>query len=201
MGHPFRTFWHVSLGIACHVLVAGAVITHIMPYLSTAGVARSTSSLVASAIPLVSILGRLSFGWLGDRYDKRWVTSLGFAMTALGMLLLGYTATNAGPWLLVLFVVFFSIGFGGPIPMMPALIREYFGRVRLGTIIGLVMGIMMIGHIIGPPLAGWVFDNFGSYQGAWYAFAGVVIVGTVSLLTTPPVGNRMQVANKLREHK
>jgi MFS family permease len=64
-----------------------------------------------------------------------------------------------------------------------------------------VMGVMMIGQITGPPLAGWVFDDFGSYQGAWFAFAGLVIVGTVSLLTTPSAGNTMQVANKLREHK
>jgi OFA family oxalate/formate antiporter-like MFS transporter len=183
-----RAFWHISLGLACHVLAVMAVITHVMPYLSTVGVARSTSSLVASAISLVSIFGRLSFGWFGDRYDKRWVTSLGFAVTILGMLLFGYTANNAEPWLLVLFVIFFGVGFGAPIPMTSALVREYFGRVRLGTIIGLVMGVMMIGQIIGSPLAGWVFDNFGSYQGAWFAFAGVVVVGTVGLLTTPSAG-------------
>jgi MFS family permease len=170
-----------------------------MPYLSTVGVARSTSSLVASAISLASIFGRLSFGWFGDRYDKRWVTSIGFAVTILGTLLLGYTATTARTWLLVLFVVFFGIGFGAPIPMTSALVREYFGRVRLGTIIGLVMGVMMVGQIAGPPLAGWVFDTYGSYQGAWFAFAGVIVFGIVSLLTAPSANQRMLVAGKSKD--
>lgn len=195
-----KAFWHISVGVACHALVAIAVVTHVMPYLSTLDIARLTASLAASAIPLISILGRISFGWFGDKYNKRQVAAFGFALTSVGMILLGY-ADNVRTWLLVPFVIVFGIGFGGLLPMIPALLREYFGRVRLGTVIGFTMGIVMIGGVIGPPLAGWVFDSFGSYQGAWFAFTSVTIIGMVILLTTPSVGNTLRMANRLREQE
>ncbi|MFC1894243.1 MFS transporter [Chloroflexota bacterium] len=188
-------FWHISLGLMCNFLVITATITHIMPYLSTIGIARSTSSLVASALPVTSILGRLSFGWLGDRFDKRRVMACSFILVSLSMLLLNYTA-NVGTWLLVPFIVLFGIGWGGMVPMTPALPREYFGRASLGPILGFTMGIARLGTMAGPPLAGWAFDTWGSYQGVWLVFAGVAIAGMVTLLTTPPVVNTIQMANK-----
>jgi MFS family permease len=181
-------FWHIALGFTCHVLVILAVTTHIMPYLSSVGIARSTSSLVASAIALAGILGNISFGWFGDRYNKIRLTAIGIALSGLSMLLLVYTS-DVYKWLLVPFAVFFGIGFGGPVPMTSAVLREHFGRARLGTVLGLTMGVMMVGSMIGPPLAGWVFDSFGSYQGMWFACIGVLIVGIVSFLTAPPVSS------------
>ena len=180
-------FWHIALGLMCHIMVVTAVVTHVMPYLSTLGITRSTSSLVASAIPVTSIFGRLSFGWFGDRFDKRRVAALGFALLSLSTLLFGYVS-NVGTWLLVPFIILLGIGYGGLVPMMSALPREYFGRVRLGTILGLVMGVAAIGSIVSPPLTGWVFDSLGSYQGAWLASTGVAIIGLVLLATAPSVG-------------
>lgn len=185
-----RAFWHIAMGLMCHMLVIMAVVTHVMPYLRSIGIARSSSSLVASAIPLTSILGRLGFGWLGDRFNKKRITALGLLLTSLGLILFGYSAT-IGTWILIPFLIFIGIGYGGPVPLLPALLREYFGRARLGTLLGLAMGAGALGGIIGPPLAGWVFDKFGSYQGAWFAFAGLAIAGMVSLLTTPSVSNKM----------
>ena len=184
-------FWHIAMGFMCHILVMNAVITHVMPYLSSIGLTRSFSSLVASAIPATSIVGRLSFGWLGDKFDKRRVTALGFVLAGLGLLSLGY-ATTAGAWMLVPSIVLLGLGYGGPIPMMPALLREYFGRVRLATVLGLVMGVAALGGMVGPLLAGLAFDRLGSYQVAWFGFAGLVIAGMISLITTPSVGNEIR---------
>lgn len=183
-------FWHIAMGFMCHILVMNAVITHVMPYLSSIGLTRSFSSLVASAIPLTSIVGRLSFGWLGDKFDKRRVTALGFVLTSLGLLSFGYLAT-ARTWMLVPFLVFIGLGYGGPIPMMPALLREYFGRVRLATVLGLAMGVAALGGMVGPLLAGLAFDRLGSYQVAWFGFAGLLVAGIISLVTTPSVGTKI----------
>ena len=68
-----------------------------------------------------------------------------------------------------------------------AILREYFGRSRFGTIHGFAVGVMMLGNLVGAPLAGWVFDNWGSYQGIWFVFAGLDFAGIVIMLTTPRV--------------
>jgi MFS family permease len=185
-------FWHIAMGFMCHILVMNAVITHVMPYLGSIGFTRSFSSLVAITIPATSIVGRLSFGWFGDRFDKRRVTTLGFVLASLGLLAFGYVAT-AGTWILVPSLVLIGIGWGGPVPMMPALVREYFGRVRLATVLGLVMGVAALGSMVGPPLAGLAFDRLGSYQVAWFGFAGLVVAGMISVVTTPSVGNEIRI--------
>ena len=172
------TFWIIAIASLCHMLTVTPVMTHIMPYLSTIDIERSTASLIASALPVLTIVGRVGFGWLGDRVDKRAIAALAFALTSLGVLLLGHTA-NRQTWVIVAFVIFFSVGWGGAVPMFSGLLREYFGRERLGTIVGCAGSVMMVGQIAGPPLAGWIFDNYAYYQPAWYLFAGVMGVATI----------------------
>ena len=172
------TFWIIALAFLCQILPVSAVNTHIMPYLSSIGMARSTSSFIASALPLLTVIGRVGFGWLGDRVDKRGVTALALALTSLGVLILGYTAAGRN-WVLVVFIIVFGIGWGGAVPMSSGLLREYFGRARLGTIVGFAGSVMMVGQIAGAPLAGWVFDQWGDYRPAWFILAGVVGVATI----------------------
>jgi MFS family permease len=180
-------FWHIAMAFMCHILAMIAVVTHVMPYLSSIGFTRSFSSLVAIAVPVTSVIGRLSFGWLGDRFGTRQPAALGFVVASLGLLSLG-SVTAAGTWILVPSLVLVGLGWGGPVPMMPALVREYFGRARLATVLGLVMGVAALGSMAGPPLAGLAFDRLGSYQIAWFGLAALVIAGTISLITTPSVG-------------
>ncbi|MFC2003852.1 MFS transporter [Chloroflexota bacterium] len=189
------SFWHIALAFTCQMMMISAVITHIMPYLSSIGVARSTSSLVATTTPLMSIGGRLGLGWLGDKFDRRRVAAGAFAMMGFGAFCFGYAST-LGPWLLVPFLILFGIGYGGNQALRPSLTRQFFGRANFGTILGLIIGINMLGSIIGPPLAGWVFDNWGSYQGIWFVFAGLSAAALISVLTTPPISTTVQLVDR-----
>ena len=60
---------------------------------------------------------------------------------------------------------------------------EYFGRNRFGTIFGFLIGTSMLGTVTGAPLAGWVFDNWHSYRGIWFAFAVLAIIALVLVVT------------------
>jgi sugar phosphate permease len=179
-----RAFYHISFGFMCHYLVVSAILTHIMPYLSTMGIPRSSSSFVASGIPLISIAGRISYGWLGGKVDKQRLASSGYILMIIALALLIYVDT-LGMWILVPFLILFGIGFGGPVPMALSLLMDVFGKSKFGTVVGTTMAILMIGNIIGPPLAGLVYDHYGSYQGAWFIFIGVCIAGITSIMTIP----------------
>ena len=71
--------------------------------------------------------------------------------------------------------------------MRVALVREHFGRTRFGTIHGFVIGVMALGNVIGASLPGWVYDNWGSYQGIWLVFAGLTVAALITVATTPPI--------------
>ena len=192
-----RAFWHVALASMCHSFVVGAVITHVMPFLSSVDITRSTASLVALVLPVVSVGGRLGVGLIRNRLDEGQVYAVAFALLAIGMLSLGYVAGGA-TWLLWLFAIVFSFGWGGSVTTRMALLRKYFGRSSFGTILGFCSGVMMVGHIAGAPLAGWVFDTWGSYQGIWFGLVFLALVGSVLALTTPRIGNTVKMNDNPR---
>ncbi len=179
-----HTFWYIAISLSLQHMVASSVITHVMPYLSSIDISRAVSGLIATGIPLMSIFGRLGFGWLGDKMSKKRLTAFGFGMLSTGLLLFGILAWGQF-WLLIPFLILFGIGFGGTNTMRAILPREYFGAKNFGTILGFLMGVGTLGSIIGAPLAGFVFDRLGSYQSIWFAYAILAIVSLIIIATTP----------------
>jgi len=152
-----------------------AVVIHVMPYLATKAIPRETAGLVAAAIPLLSIPGRLGFGWLGDVVEKRYVMASSLLCMAAGFVAFHYAAAL---WPLAAFVLLFSPGFGGNMVMRGAVIREYFGVGSFGKLTGIVMGVGSLGGVVGPLIAGWVFDAKATYDPLWIVF-GVVLALTM----------------------
>jgi len=165
-----RAFLYLNMVEAIRMMIVAAVIIHVMPYLSSLGLPRATAGLVAGAIPLFSIIGRFGFGWLGDVFDKRYVMAWTFCMISLGMLAFCYVQVI---WVAFAFLLLFSPGYGGGMVLRGAILREYFGRNSFGKMIGITMGSASIGGIIGPTVAGWVFDILGSYHLIWLVFCGL----------------------------
>jgi MFS family permease len=134
--------------------------------------------------PLISIIGRLASGWLGDRFNKILVTSGLVVIMGIGMLCFSYT-NNERILLLIPFVILFGIGWGGNATIRAVLIREYFGRTNFGTLSGFMMGMTALFGMVGPFFVGLIFDNWGSYQGAWLIITGLVIIAFFIMITSP----------------
>jgi MFS family permease len=96
-----------------------------------------------------------------------------------GVLVFSYIQTL---WIVVPFLLLFPPGFGGSMVLRGAIIRQYFGRDTFGKLLGITMGSASIGGIIGPTLAGWLFDTVGSYKPVWLIFCGVSIVATALVM-------------------
>lgn len=178
------TFWRIVGLSLCHMIVMSSIVVHVMPYLSSIGIGRTTASLIAAGIPLSSIAGRLGFGWLGDKLDRRKATASAFLLIALGAVCFGL-ASIVGLWPLIPFLAFFGVGYGGSNALRIALAREHFGRSNFGSVFGLAMGLSVLGGIMAPPLAGLVYDSFGSYQVVWFAFAALPVAALGAVLTLP----------------
>ncbi len=187
-----RVFWFIVLALVPQFIVVTAVVTHVMPYLSSLDIPRSTSGLVATAIPLLSIGGRFGFGWLTDRFDASKLMVVALIMLALGLVCFEFVATG-WTWLLVPSLTLFGIGYGGNITLLGILVVRYFGRGNFGAILGWIWGILLVGNVAGPPVAGWVFDNYGSYQWVWLSFAALVVVGAVIMANIPKYRERKTV--------
>jgi len=162
-----RSFRYLNILDFTRMMTASAVILHVMPYLGGQGLSRTAAGYAAGAVPLISVIGRLGFGWLGDFIEKRLVMTASYGLMAIGMLIFCFVHQS---WLIVVFLIFFSIGFGGSMVIRGAILREYFGTHTLGKLLGIVLGSAAIGGIVGPTMAGWVYDTMHSYRPIWLAF-------------------------------
>jgi MFS family permease len=173
-----RAFITLNVVEAIRLMVVTAVVIHVMPHLSNLGIPRATSGMVAASLPLVSIIGRFGFGWLGDRLDKRHVLAATFLLMAMGVVIFPYAEVGV---LMVVFVILFSNGFGGSMVLRGSILREYFGRGSFGKLLGILMGSASLGGIVGPTLAGWVFDKRETYTDVWLGLSFLCMI-TISLI-------------------
>ena len=192
-----RSFSYLCIAEAIRFSAVSSVVIHIMPYLSSEGISRGVAGLIAAAIPLSSIAGRLVFGWLSDIFDKQHVMAVTYGFMTVGLLILCYV--SAGWFPTILFLFFFSSGFGGTAVLRGAIIKEYYGTKFFGKLVGITMGFAAIGGIIGPTLTGWIFDRFGEYYFAWLGFSGCSILAVVLILQMKH-GAHVSVGRETRKH-
>ena len=180
-------FWMICFCFICQYLPIGAVVVHIMPFFSSIGIDRATGSLLASLLPIITVIGRIGFGWMADRMGNKAMTTIAMIFMATGSLLPAFMSDGT-MWIIVLFILIFGIGWGGAVPMLNGILCDFFGTRNIAAIIGFAGTAAMIGLMVGPLLAGWVYDQFGSYRQAWFLFA--FISGSSAIIFTKFVCNR-----------
>jgi len=174
-----RSFWLLALAMALTGFGSTAIIVHQVVYVSEAtGLSDEEAAVVAMMMPMVSLAGRLGFGWLADYREKRQVLAASYVLLGLGILLL---AVAQEPWHLLFFLAVFSPGWGGSIAVRPAFQAEYFGLRAFGALQGLAFTVSTLGSVAGPIFAGWVHDSTDTYRQAF------VVLAIASLAAAPVI--------------
>jgi MFS family permease len=136
-----------------------------------------------------SILGRLLFGWLGDRASPALLLAISLLLLAIGPAILELVFLRLGlreVELLWLYAVPFGTGIGANAVIMPVLVGRCFGELEFSRIMGLLMGGFAIGIIAGIPVSGWVYDTTGSYERVLIGCAvGLLLAALLAALIRP----------------
>ncbi len=162
-----------------------ALAVHQIPYLETQiGVSKAVASSSVAVFTLASIVGRIGFGYLADRYSKRVMLALALALLAAGMPVLAFADSY---WQAVLGIAIAAPGFGGTVPLRPAMAADYFGVRSFGTINGVVQFVSTTGGAAGPWVVGRIVDIDGEYTAGWLVAGAVVaLVGIPAALAAAP---------------
>ena len=154
------------------------VATHIPGYIQQKGLPDWTAAAILALIGLFNIFGTLGMGYLASKYSKKILLSALYFLRAvvlvLFLLLPSSTFTALG------FGVLFGILWLATIPPTNGIVAQIFGTKYLATLFGIVFFGHQVGSFLGAYLGGYFYDNFGSYDYAWYLsvllsiFAGFV---------------------------
>jgi MFS family permease len=181
------SFW-LLVGIYLFQLVGvSAMNFHFVPFATQQ--VQFTSQQAASFLGFTvgfSIVGRLFFGWLGDRLKPTLVMGLAALLLAAGPAVLELLIVRLGMRnvnLLWLYAVPYGTGVGGNAVVLPLLVGRCFGELQFSKILGLVMSGFALGIIVGIPLGGRIFDETGSYELVFvFCFVSAVISAVLALL-------------------
>lgn len=145
-------------------------------YLEDAGYDRLAATFAFGLTAFMSMFGIVGSGWLADRIGQRWVATLGYSLTIVGIGALALLAIT-GPNLLVLsvFLVCFGGAMGSRGPVVSSLTARLF-EGQVGAVFGLIMVGLGLGGAFGAWASGWLFDVTGGYE------AGLALAATSSLL-------------------
>jgi len=180
------SFWLIGLVSLFQQLGTSAVFVHIIPYLESVSFPTMQAAFTVTGMAICSVVGRLVFGFLGDLISKRYLLTIALALQTAGLFILSLIDVSR-VWLLVVFMLVYSPGYGAPIVLRPALQADYFGIKNFGTIMGLISLVSLAGGLTSPIVAGWIFDTTGGYQLAWRMFALVSVPAIpFMLLARPP---------------
>ena len=142
------------------------VATHVPKYVIERGLDDWTGPAILSLIGLFNIFGTLTMGYLADKYSKKILLSgLYFFRGIIIILFLFLPSSN---YLAIGFGICFGFLWLATIPATFGIVAQVFGTRYLSMLSGLIFFSHQLGSFSGAYLGGYFFDNFGSYDYAWY---------------------------------
>ena len=176
-------FWLLAAGSIFSIGAIGGVMQNLALYIADIVPKEAielTKTHVLSLTLGASVAGRLTMGWLADRYTKKYVMLLTYLIVGLSIPLLilahGHTA------LLYVFAVAFGFGLGADYMLIPLMAAECFGLGALSRVLGIVIMSDSIGEATMPYLVAHVRDSTGSYATGFALLTGLALAGAFAIL-------------------
>ena len=180
LGAAVRTanFWLILAGSTLTIGAIGTVIQQFVLFLRDAGYTTVQASHVSSGLLFAGLAGRVTVGYLVDRYSKKNVMALFYLVLALAIPLLFLARQPAALWA---FALIFGFAMGADYLLIPLVTAECFGLAALGKLLSLIIMADSLGQFFGPVLAGKIFEATHSYDLAWSIITAAGILGAAAI--------------------
>jgi OFA family oxalate/formate antiporter-like MFS transporter len=154
------------------------VISQLVPFAKSVGIptaALATMGLVVGAVGNAS--GRILSGWMSDTLGRLNTLRLMIAISMVAMPILYLVGGNVSLLYATVFVVYWC--YGTQLSVNASTTADFWGTRNAGINYGMLFTAWGVAGIIGPRIAGVLFDKYKNYQMAFYsaaALAGVALL-------------------------
>ena len=178
-----RSFYCLALASICSIGAVGGTMQNLKLYLSLdRGFTQGQAARILSLILIGSIVGRLLMGRLADRWPKKQVMLLIYAIVAATIPLLAFSPT---PETAQLAALLFGVGLGGDYMIIPLMAAELFGLRVLGRVMGIVLTADSVSEAVIPMGVATLRDHVGSYRPGFLFLIGLAAVGAIGVAFLP----------------
>jgi MFS family permease len=177
-----RIFWTLVVVFFAAAVTLSGVVVHLAALLTDRGLTAGRAALVISTMGGASLVGRLTTGWLVDRFFAARVSFVLLSLVSLGTFLLATADSFASGALAAALIGF---GIGGEFDVTPYQLSRYFGLRAFGTLYGIAFAASAAAGAVGPILLGRAFDVTGSYEELLPKLAAFVFGVSALMLTLP----------------
>ena len=176
-------FWMLFVIHSLWVLGMAIPMVHLIPFATDIGVSPGRATLMLAFIGGISVLGRLVLGAMGAKIGLKKSLTILLMFQASTMF---WLALSEETWMVWTFSFLFGFSYGGLASIFPLVTEEYFGLFAMGSIFGLILLGATIGGVIGPWLAGFIFDLTGRYFWGFITGAVSMLLGLVLAILLRP---------------
>jgi MFS family permease len=158
---------------------------HLPSYVTDNGLKPEHGMTALALIGLCNMAGSFTAGWLGGRFSKKYLLSGIYTLRAVAIAVL--ISFPLSPLTLYAFAMVIGFLWLSTVPLTNGLVGQIFGMRYAGMLAGVVFFGHQIGSFIGVWLAGYLYDQTGSYTGALTISIGL---GVFAALVNLPVNER-----------
>lgn len=173
--------WLVASSAGLCFMGISGVLQHGHAFATDAGYSNAQATEALIVIALGAAAGKPIFGALAASLGERPAFLCSVAAQAIALLVLPAGSAKIEIMLGIFFI--FGLSLGGVVTLMSALLARCFGPRRFGAMVGYAGPVLVPFQMMGPLLAGWVFDTRGGYDLAIYLFAAALGLAAVALLS------------------
>lgn len=179
LGQALKTpsFRWLYLGTLFGAPVMFIPFAHISAAARDAGVPEAQAVGLVGLIGVGSLVGRFAIGWLADKIGR--VKTLMLMQCLMGMSYLVWAGAQ-DRWTFAVFALWFGLSYGSIVSLLPAICMDLFGGRAVAAIIGTLYTGAALGNLLGPVLAGKVFDITGQYHWVIWITLGIASFATFS---------------------
>jgi sugar phosphate permease len=170
-------FWLILLITAAFWFCGFAVLTHLQLYLKDLNFDFTKAIWIRDVFFIFSIIGKVSFGYFSDRFDKRNILIFGTVCLIIGIAFLKMIPQN--PDFAYAYAVIYGFGYSGAFTMIQLTVADYYKGATFSKVLGFVSSFDAIGGFLGVRLLGIYRTADGNYD---FGFVLLFIVCIMALL-------------------
>jgi MFS family permease len=188
------SFWLLMVGSLCSIGSIGSINFHMKLIFKEQGFTdQATLDVIfGTALKYIlfsSIAGRIVMGYLADRFSKKYVMLVTYALVAATIPLL-FLVTPQSPEYVYIFSILFGFGMGADYMLIPLMAAEQFGVNTLARAMAIILPADTIGQTWFPYVVSHIREGGSSYNTALNIVFAMAALGAMAVMMLPAHGKK-----------